>query len=283
MTMAIVALLPGTLVAQTTLVSDNFDSLVNPGTGLRDASGKYSTGSTASTWWYENTNALSATAVSTPAATGSFSGNYMQVNFANGTGPSNLGVSTFAPVTLGIGDTLAVKFDFRYLSAPSSFDRNPQFGLYNGTAPTSDLAGTSSIIAGYNAQFTDAATDNVAMSRDTSGFFANNTSLGNAVDISGSPISGAYTATFRLAMVRQDATTINFNIYVNGTLVTSLADNAATNFTFNEFAIRARGTAQIDNFSVVTSVPEPETYALMIMGAAVLLVSMRRRALRLES
>lgn len=282
MMMTIVTLLPGTLVAQTTLVSDNFDSLVNPGTGLRDASGKYSTGSTASTWWYENTNALSATAVSTPAATGNFSGNYMQVNFANGTGPSNLGVSTFAPVTLGIGDTLAVKFDFRYLTAPSSLDRNPQFGLYNGTAPTSDLAGTSSIVAGYNALFTDAASDTVAMSRDTSGFFSNNTDLGGTT-IPGDPVSGAYTATFRLAMVRQDATTLNFNVYVNGTYISTFSDTSATNFTFNEFAIRARGTAQIDNFSIVTSVPEPETYALMIMGAAVLLVSMRRRALRLES
>src|SRR6218665_3328588 len=46
----------------TTLVSENFDTPVNAGTGLRDATGKYSTGGTASTWWFIQTGGSLSTA-----------------------------------------------------------------------------------------------------------------------------------------------------------------------------------------------------------------------------
>jgi len=54
------------------IVSDNFNTLDNPDTGIRNASGKYSAGANASVWWYESTNGLSTAGVSTPSASGKF-------------------------------------------------------------------------------------------------------------------------------------------------------------------------------------------------------------------
>lgn len=256
-----------------TLVSDNFDTLANG--GARDSSGKYSTGATASTWWYENTSSLAASAVSTPTPTGNFSGNFVQTNFS---GPSNMGVVSFASTTLGVGDNLSVQFDFRNLSAPVSLDRNPQFGLYNGVNPTSDMTGTSAVSAGYSINFADAATDTATMTSDTS--FFTGTSVGSTT-LPTNPVSGAYTVNFRLAMARTSASTLIFNLYLDGVLITTFTDTAATNFTFDEFALRARTTAQIDNLVIATSVPEPGSYAMVAMGVAMLLfLGSRKRSLQ---
>ncbi len=257
--------------AAVTLVSDNFDTLANG--GARDASGKYSTGATASTWWYERTSSLAASAVSTPTPTGNFSGNFVQTNF---TGPSNMGVVSFASTTLGVGDNLSVQFDFRNLATPPSFDRNPQFGLYNGVNPTADMTGTSAVSAGYSINFTDATTDTATMTSDTD--FFTGSSIGSTT-LPTNPVSGAYTVNFRLAVARTSASTLIFNLYLDGVLITTFSDTAATNFTFNEFALRARTTAQIDNLVIATSVPEPGSYAMVAMGIAMMLFLGSRKRL----
>jgi hypothetical protein len=260
----------------TIIVSDNFNALDNPVTGVRNANGQYSAGADASVWWFENTNGLSTSALSTPTATGNFSGNWIQINFANGGGPNNMAVSPFAGVSLlNVGDSISVQFDYRYVANPGTTDMSPKFGLFNGTAPTSDQAGLTSVVSGYSANSINGATDSVALAKATGAFFVGgDTSLGLANV--GSVFDGTFTMNYKFELVRTGAAAMTVRIYLNDVLALTSIDSSATNFTFNEFAIRARGTAQIDNF-VVVAVPEPATISAFALGLGVLAIACRRR------
>lgn len=263
----------------TTLIDDNFDTLSN--SGARDVNGKFSTGTNASTWYYVQTNTLSATAgaVGTnPHATlGNFSGNSLTVNY-NGT--TNTGLAAFSATTLGVGDSLTVSFDFRYRGAQADNNRSPQFGFLNGTALTGDMAASApAVTAGYSA--------NVSDGTGGSGLYKGAmTPFSSPTEASFSTFSNiGYTDTsairFTFVLTRTTSTSIVASLYLNGSNTAALTatDLSATDFTFNEFVLRARGTADIDNLVVTytSAIPEPSSYAVVAGAAALVAMTVVRR------
>lgn len=262
----------------TTLIDDNFDTLSN--SGARDVNGKFSTGTNASKWYYVQTGALSATAgavgTNTYATVGNFSGNSLTVNY-NGT--TNTGISAFSSTTLGVGDSLTVSFDFRYRGAQTDNNRSPQFGFFSGTAPTADTTGAPAVTAGYSANIYDGTSG--------SGLYKGAmTPFSGPAETSFTPFSNiGYTDTsairFTFVLTRTTATSIVASLYLNGSNTAALTatDLSATDFTFNEFVLRARGTADIDNLVVTytSSIPEPSSYAVVAGAAALVAMTVVRR------
>ncbi len=304
MVTAILILFPCTMRAQTTLVSDNFESLING--GARDANGKYSTGSTASTWWYLTATGPIATVTNTytgSAPVGNFSGNWLQTNYnyssssvtggtANGT--YNWAVSPFAATTLAtVGSSLTVQFDFRYYTSTSGgWDRSPQFGFFksSGGQISGDSTTALSLVSGgygVNTSYTTSGTiTSTAMLFESAGWFASGETTLASINSTANPallpvseFALPYTENYKLVLTVV-ATGMQLQLYLDDVLTLTTIDTTVSNTTFDEFAIRARATGQIDNFSIVTAVPEPETYALMIMAFGVLMISVRRRTLR---
>lgn len=276
----LLVILPAHAQVSTTLVDDNFDTLSNA--GARDANGNYSTATQASTWRYVGTNGLSTSAVSVSSATGNFSGNAIRTNF---NGVSNVGISTFSSTTLGVSDSISVSFDFRYVSDPTDNNRSPQFGLFNGTAPTADMTGVPAVSSGYNVDMSESASANSALKKGLFDPFAGASNV--AMPGSGfTPLgySGTAAINFTFVLTRTTATSIVASLYLNGSSTAALTgtDSSATDFTFNEFIIRARGTAEIDNFTIVhtSAIPEPSSMTLVagaVVGFVAMTVVRRRR------
>ena len=255
----------------TVIYNDDFNTLANG--GARNASGQYSNEPNASTWWYVNTSSLSTSAVSTPAATGNFSGNWIATNFNSTAGNTNDGVVPFSTVTLNsVGDSLTVQFDFRNLTNPPSMDRNPEFGFFNGTPVTGDMTTLPTVTAGYDVQAiaTTPGSDSAVIETDAAGnLFTIGATVGTTY-AAGSTFDGAYTENFKFVLTKESATSTELDLYLNGSLVKTVTDTASTNFTYDEFALRARETADIDNFSItdnIASVPEPSTVSILALTA----------------
>ena len=267
----------------TALVDDNFDTLVNPGTGLRNSNGQYSTAPKASTWWYVNTTSgttpLSTSAVAAPAE-GNFSGNAISVNFR---ATNNVAISTFAATTLGVGDSLTVSFDYYFAGALTTSNRDPQFGLFNGTAPTADVANGGTIPTVSSGYQVDLGMGTNA-SRINKGFFAPfagaETRIGDAVNLSSNFTQGEANH-FSLVITRTAESSVTASFYLDGASTPTLTgiDTAATNFTFNEFIFRGRSDGEIDNFKVTyTSViPEASMFGLLAASAGLVFAMVCRR------
>jgi len=242
------------IVKAQVIVNDNFDTLANGHS--RNANGQYSTGSSPSTWWYVNTSTgFSTWATSSPAATGNFSGNWIETPFNAGGGNMNDAVSPFSSVKLAnVGDSLTVQFDFRYNGSPNGgHDRNPEFGFFNGTVPTADMTTLPAITAGYNANAITGESDGsgiVQLNKNSTTLFSDiklvSASAGTAFD-------GAYTMNFKLVLTKTAANSTKIDLYLNNVLTCTATDTSSANFTYDEFILRARDLAQIDNFSMTAS------------------------------
>ena len=284
--------LGGKVQAQTTIYNDNFNTLANG--GARNASGQYSTGSAPATIYYFNTSGLSTSAISTPAATGNFSGDYVQANFNSPSGNKNDLMSPFTSQTLvSVGDSITVQFDFRYPSGTGydstpvgGQDRNPEFGFYNGTVLTGDSTTAPAVVTGYDINITSTGAssnaDTVAGASSTGAFFSD-AAIGAPVNI-GTTFDGDFTENFKFVLTKTGATSTELQLFLNGSTTATLAvtDASSTNFTYDEFDLRARDTAQIDNFSItdnIASVPEPSTAGILLFTAVVLVgfQSVRRK------
>jgi hypothetical protein len=195
-------------------------------------------------------------------------------------------LGSFASTTLAIGETMTLSFNLDFTATPGTNSGGLRFGLYNSNG--SPVAGNSNdpnndfgyrialptnqssapVInreAGTNASI---GTGNDAVALATPGSFSN-------INI------GATTNNYSFSITR-GASTNTFGLSLNGTSIALTAIEDANITTFDEIYI---GTGNIstafcvDNvlLTVVSTIPEPSTYASLVGFGVLGLAVLRRR------
>ncbi len=202
-------------------------------------------------------------------------------------------VTTFAPQTLGIGDTIILTFNFQSLGGASA--TGIRFGLYNsgGTNLGNDIAGappaTGSTFQndlGYSVFAPHQQVSNVTLyHRPTNS--TNNTlqvAAGANTIVVGSGIQGTATDTATvytasLAINRFNSTSFNLAVNYAGTSFSENYTPAALTDTYDTlsiFGITGQNQAfTIDNVRVEV-IPEPSTVAMLGVGMLALIKRQRR-------
>jgi hypothetical protein len=174
------------------------------------------------------------------------------------------------------------------LAAPASATQL----VTNGGFETGDLSGWT--LTG-NTSFT--GVDNIAHSGTNAAFFGQVDATGSLSQTLGTVTGQMYTISFWLQ--NEGGTPSSFTASFGGDVLTSLSDPAAFNYTFYTFDLTASSNStllsftfqqnpayfHLDDVSVedVSSVPEPATWAMMILGLGAAGVTLRRRKTRVAS
>ncbi|AHF91457.1 hypothetical protein OPIT5_15755 [Opitutaceae bacterium TAV5] len=211
-----------------------------------------------------------------------------------------------SPVSLGVGETLSVKFDFK-LAGVVSANNALRIGVLNsrGTRITEDAAGTNNatfnqyrgyaLLANPGAE-TGNPFNLYQRSRNNNNLISSASALSTSALASGGTAtvlsdSVSYTGVFSITRISETATSITFSILnSSGTTLSSLtAQDDSGYITFDTFVITGMGGANalesftLENVTIsVSAIPEPRTAALGI-GVLVCLVLLAGRSLRCRS
>jgi hypothetical protein len=284
------------------LVSDGFGDGDRDNNGLDAGATATNPADTGIPWLLtDGTSAITFQAVDDSAGIGS--GNALQLyNTASNNRPS---VGHFAPVTLGDGDKLILRFDARMLSAKvggptgadTAVDRAIRFGLYHDTNADDgavDHGSTSSVSVddvGYNVRV-DAGADasnstSMDVTRDneaanTAIIQATTTGIGVSSTNAADQFNDLLSHHFELTLTRSGASML-VSLQKDGNAAISGTDASPPGFVFDEVALGVRSNAAIDmrfdNLQVeqIVSVPEPASAAFLTLAGAGLLVRRKRR------
>ena len=258
--------------AQTTLLSENF-------TGAT-VNGKIVNG-TVNTWHSTIDAAISSVSIVSDSTTGPNEGsndNAMQVVPSSASGF----ISTFAPTTLAVGQTLTISVDFRFTTTPGASASGVRFGLYNsnGTAYPTPAADTyDNDDPGYRVNVPTQTSTTLAIGHEA----GNNGSAGGGSGTETTILSGALnnfnqqttSTSYSFSITRVSTTQLSFGLKVNGSDAlngTSVIESSGALFAFDEAVIAAGVSSSyaFDNVAVVltSSIPEPSTHALLFSGLA---------------
>lgn len=240
-------------VGAVTLLQDDFSS---------DTTASYSTYTTslASTTGYDY--AIVADAVS-PGSDG--------LQLDPGTSGNRLMVRSFSEVTLGVGDSISLSLDFRFVEQPPSQTQGFIVALAELSTASSQR---SNIDAGGTA--TSRIQQNIAGTADNiGGTFA-------GIDL------GLTSHSLLFTMTRTGADSMDYNYTIDGgsTLSVTRDDTGLSVFTFDSIAIGFSGGSSnspiinFDNILVTSTIPEPGSLGFLVPVALGLGMMRRRRLSR---
>lgn len=252
-----------------TLFTDDF-------TGMTTGSAGYA-GLNADGWYFTSSGGTPFRVNPDAGLSAPLSGNALQNYSSSGTW--TYGLKQFAPTTLSSnGDYITLSLDFQYIANVNTY---LYIALLNsGTTVTADDTTGTSPIAGASGYGMDmfpwgGVSIGEANANATYNGLSSLTKTGTGHSNLGA--GGAYSLSLTLLKV---STGTQISLSINGSEVYQALDTVSPYVTFNTFqmldAPNGGGNAYVDNVSVVTSVPEPSTVALLIAGGAFLLL--RRRA-----
>lgn len=240
--------------------------------------------------WYRGT----AGSINWSAASGAF------VHTATSTtSAATVGWTHFTPVTIQDNQSLTVSLTLSLSSIVNANNNRLDFGLFNsnGTQRTSNTntAGHADLQndTGYRLNFNPSATAPAT----PSGWYerTSNTSINPFANADNTLLTGSTGETTGnvLTMTTNTPVTVTLVLTRSGSALsiastvgawTQTATDASGQFTFDTFAFNTgsnnlgtNGTMTIDNVSIVTTIPEPSSAALMAGAAMLGLVGLRRR------
>jgi len=188
-----------------------------------------------------------------------------------------------------VGDTIDVKFDFRFTAIPANSTSGLTFGLYNsnGTTITADDSGAQDNDFGYRTDLGTGTSASIFLGKETNAGAGGTgtTTSGDTATITlatSTPVaindtakhSGQFTLT-------RTASGIDISVGYDGSTVATGSSTSALFTTFDEFVFSQNSatTYRIDNFVVTSNVPEPTMSVGLLLGAGMLAMRRRRRSI----
>ena len=211
-------------------------------------------------------------------------GGALQVTRVGGAAPNNgaAWIDRTTDLTGAPFDALALSFDFRVVDITTAGPTGNSLTFYvgNGLTSSGNIPGAGTVHSQFAINLNNATSET---------WFLRN--IGTSTNSTNSGTTSFLRVTF---VVNNTGAALNYNVGggVSGTLANDtwdlwlgatrqFAGQAATDGSVNlaEFKMRwgnQAGTVQFDNFAI-TAIPEPSTWALLIGGAALGIVFVRRR------
>jgi len=216
-----------------------------------------------------------------------------------------LGYIGFAPVTLtNVNDYITLSYTVTYPTTPTSAVQGLRFGLYNtsgnintalaynaGTNPVGDTAtgyfvGTNpgAAASGANNLTKDLGNQLTTSGNSVNGGAAGSTAFGAST--STDTVFGTTPQAVSLTITKTSATQLTIAASVAGKTFSYVNAPTSGYFTYDTFFFSngsSAGAWQMDNLSITSSVPEPNSAALLGLAGTTLLIFRRRSSMRRAS